>query len=87
MLTLPQIDYLIDNGYAQSYLRTDSVYWIYSEHFNIAVKENVFELYAQAPGVLVLLCTVCVPMSLEDFIVLLDAFNMIPSPVFIPSLN
>ena len=77
MLTNQQITYLTDNNFHVSELKTESVYWIYNDYFNIAVKKNCYDLFAQAPGRIVLLATICVELSMEDFMVVMDGFGLI----------
>lgn len=70
-------DYLLENGFSESQLKTESVYWIYNYYFNIAVKENCYDLFSQDYGSMKLLATICTELDLESFIVLMDAFGLV----------
>jgi len=77
MLKIYHKDYLLENGFSESQLKTESVYWIYNDSFNIAVKENCYDLFSQDYGSMKLLATICTELDLESFIVLMDAFGLI----------
>lgn len=77
MLSDQQITYLTDNNFHVSELKTESVFWIYNDYFNIAVKKNCYDLFAQVLGRLVLISTICVELSMEDFIVVMDGFGLV----------
>lgn len=79
MLSEVQKRYLIDNGYKVSDLKTDNIYWIYSHElgYNIAVKNDVWELYEQGWGVLKHMATISRGLDLEQFIILCAAFGIV----------
>lgn len=77
MLPHTHLKYLTDNGFTVSELRTESIYWIYSDEFNIAVKDNCYDVFRQNWGSLELLASICCKLELDSFIVLMDGLAVV----------